>query len=134
MQRTLKLDLILGNKGLALVVDLGGELGRDGVVSGRVLDNKSLVTVDTLIRDRLLNSPLANICPFLLFLVRASRVLLGSGWLPPLVPTVGELLEEIGLESGGLIKYKVSDQWRHNRRAEETGKEAARLPAGGWSG
>lgn len=130
MRRTLKLDLILGNKGLALVVDLGGELGRDGVVSGRVLDNKSLVTVDTLIRDRLLNSPLANICPFLLFLVGASCVLLSSGWLPPLVPTIGELLEKIGLESGRLIKYKVSDQWRHNTRAEETGMEAARLLRG----
>lgn len=103
VQLTLELDFILDDKGLALVIDLLGELGRDGMVSSRVLDNKTLLALHTLIFSRLLNCPLANVGPFLLFtLLRASCVLLGGGGLPTLLPALGELFKERGLKCGGL--------------------------------
>ncbi len=95
---TLKLDLILNDEGLALVVDLLGELGRDGVVGGGVLDNKTLVTLHSLVDGGLLNSPLADVRPLLIIL----GVLLGVGRLPPLLPVIGELFQEGSLELGRL--------------------------------
>lgn len=44
---TLEFGLVLNNQGLALVVNGLGELGRDGVVSSLVLENKTLVALDT---------------------------------------------------------------------------------------
>lgn len=99
---TLELDLILDNESLALVVNLLGELGRDGVVSSRVLDNKTLVTLHALVDLGLLDSPLADVGPFLLVLA----VLLGVGRVPSGLPVVGELLKERSLEGGGLEKKK----------------------------
>lgn len=104
---TLKLNLVLDNKGLTLVVKLLGELGRDGMMSSRVLDNETLVTFHALELNGLLNGPLANIGP-LLFLFRASGVLLGMGWLPTLLPAIGELLEEVRLDGAGLESHDVS--------------------------
>lgn len=101
MEHTLKLDLILDNKRLALGVNLLSELGGDGVVSGRVLDNQALVTFHALEDVRLLNSPLANIGP-LLILIRVLCVLLGVGRLPSRLPVIGELLKERSLEGSGL--------------------------------
>jgi hypothetical protein len=92
---TLELDLVLNNKSLALVVNLLGELGGDGVVSGGVLYNKTLVAVNSLVLDGLLNCPLADVCPLLL---RAGRVLLCVRGLPSLVPVVGELFKEVSLD------------------------------------
>lgn len=94
---TLELDLILNNEGLALVVNLLGEFGRDGVVSGCVLNNQTLITLHTLEDGRLLNSPFSNICPFLVF-VGILGVLLGVRWLPSLFPVVCELLDEVTLD------------------------------------
>jgi hypothetical protein len=65
------------------------------VVSGRVLDNKTLIAINSLVLDRLLNSPLADVCPFLL---GARCVLLRMRGFPALVPVVGKLLKEISLE------------------------------------
>lgn len=62
---TLKLDFVLNNKGVILVVNGLGELGGDGMVSRLVLDDQSLVTLHTLQYGRLLNGPSANVCPFL---------------------------------------------------------------------
>jgi hypothetical protein len=104
---TLELHLVLHDERLALVVNLLGELGRDGVVRGRVLDNEALVAVDALVLVGLLDRPLADVGPFLLcVLVGAAGVLLGVGRLPPGLPVVGELLEEVRLDGGGL-----SDWW-----------------------
>jgi hypothetical protein len=76
---TLRLDLVLNNQGLALVVNLLGELGGDGVVGSGVLYDQTLVTIDTLEDGGLLDSPFANVGPIILRLV----VLLRVGRLPP---------------------------------------------------
>lgn len=98
-QGVLRLDLILDNQGLALVVNLLGELGRDGVVSSRVLDNQTLVTLHSLEDGGLLNSPFANKRPVLIGL---GVDLLRVRGLPPGLPVVGELLQEGSLERSGL--------------------------------
>lgn len=73
------------------------------MVGGRVLDDETLITLDTLELVGLLNGPFTNVGPLLLLLLlRAGQVLLGVGGLPSLLPVVGELLEEVGLDSGGL--------------------------------
>lgn len=43
----MELGLVLNDQGLALVVNSLGKLGRDGVVSSLVLENETLVTLDT---------------------------------------------------------------------------------------
>jgi hypothetical protein len=88
----------LDDEGLALGVDLLRELGRDGVMGSRVLDDQTLVTLHALVDGRLLDSPLANVGPLLL----TGVVLLRIGRLPPGLPVVGELLEEGSLELGRL--------------------------------
>ena len=65
---TLKLDLVLNNECLSLVVNLGGELGRDGMMSGGVLQDETLVTVHARKDSWLLNGPLANVGPILVTL------------------------------------------------------------------
>jgi len=97
----LKLDFVLDNECLSLVIDFLGELGRDGMMSCSVLDHKTLVAFHALIDMGLLYSPFPNICP-LLILVGTLCVLLGVGWLPSCLPVVCELLEEVGLELGRL--------------------------------
>lgn len=94
-QGVLRLDFILDHQGLALVVNLLGELGRDGMVSGRVLHNQTLVTLHSLENGGLLNSPLADKGPVL---IRLGVDLLRVRGLPPGLPVVGELLQERGLE------------------------------------
>jgi hypothetical protein len=69
------------------------------MVSSRVLDNKTLITIDSLVLNGLLDGPLADVCPFLL---GASCILLRVRGLPSLVPIVGELLKEVGLKCGRL--------------------------------
>lgn len=98
-QGVLRLDLVLDHKGLALVVNLLGELGRDGVVSGRVLDDQTLVALNTLEDGGLLDRPLANVGPVL---VGLGVILLCVRTLPPGLPVVGELLKEGSLKSGRL--------------------------------
>jgi len=98
VRRTLKLDLILDDQGLALGVNLLGELGRDGMVSGSVLHDQTGITLHALVNRRLLDSPLADVGPLLI----ALNVFLGMRGLPPLVPALGELLEEWSFELGWL--------------------------------
>lgn len=128
-QLTLKLHLVLNNEGLALVVNLLGELGRDGVVSGGVLDDKTLVAVNSLVLVGLLNSPLANVGPFLflLSLVGAASVLLGVRRLPSGLPVIGELLQEVRLDGGGLNDESLlahSKSFTHAARAAVTAAAA----------
>ena len=103
---TLKLDLVLNNESLALIVDLLWEFGRDGVVSSRVLDNETLIALHSLEDSWLLDSPFSNICPLLIF-VRTLGVLLGMGWLPSRLPVICELLDEVGLD-GGVLQRDMS--------------------------
>ena len=99
LELTLKLDFVLNHKGLALIVDFLGEFGRDGVVSRGILDDKTFVAGHALVDVWLFHCPLADIGPLFLAIL---GVLLGVGWLPSLLPVVGELLEEGRLELGRL--------------------------------
>lgn len=101
---TLELDFILNNQRLALVVDDLGEFGRDGVMGGGVLDHQALITLNTLEDGRFLNSPFADVSPLLFGRL---VVLFGVRFLPPLIPVVGELLEERRLELGSLEGYML---------------------------
>jgi hypothetical protein len=103
----LELDLVLNNEGLSLVVNFLGELGRDGMMSCGVLDDKTLVAFHALVDMRLLDSPFSNICPFLIFLAGALGVLLGMGWLPSRLPIVGELLDKVTLDGCRLCGIKL---------------------------
>jgi hypothetical protein len=111
---TLRLDLVLNHQGFALVVNLLGELGRDGVVGGSVLDHKTLVAINTLQDSRLFNGPFTNVSPFV---VGLGVILLRSGSLPPRLPVVGELLQEGSLEGGGLTKKKTISTYVYYRES-----------------
>lgn len=78
------------------------------MVSSRVLDNKTLITVDSLVLNGLLDGPLANVCPFLL---GTGCILLRVRGLPSLVPIVGELLKEVGLECSRLKNHALAVNW-----------------------
>jgi hypothetical protein len=106
---TLKLDFVLNDKGLSLVLNLLWELGRDRVMSCCVLDNKALIALHSLVDMGLFYSPLSNICPFLI-LVRALCVLLGVRWLPSCLPIVCELLKKVGLEGSRLRRKTLACQ------------------------
>jgi hypothetical protein len=62
----LKLDLVLNNESLALVLNLLWELGRNGVVSGRVLDDETLIAFHPLEDSWLFDGPFSNVCPLLI--------------------------------------------------------------------
>jgi len=109
-QLTLQLDLVLDHEGLALGVDLLGKLGRNGVMGSRVLHNETSITLHSLVDGGLLDSPLTDVSPLLV----ALNVLLGMRRLPPLVPALGELLEEGCLELSGLPRVSPTSpiDWR----------------------
>src|SRR5690242_1556688 len=96
---TLKLNLVLNDQGVVLVVDRLGELGGNGVVSSLVLDDKTLVTLNTLQDGGLLDGPVADVSPLL---VIGLDVLLCVRGLPSVLPVICELLEEGSLERGRL--------------------------------
>jgi hypothetical protein len=64
----LKLNLVLYNQSLALVVYLGREFGRDGMVSSRVLDDETFVALHARVDSGLFYGPLSNVRPVLLTL------------------------------------------------------------------
>jgi hypothetical protein len=96
---TLKLHLILNDKGVILVVDSLVKLGGNGMVSSLVLDDETLVALNTLQDGGLLDGPVTDVCPFLIV---GLDVLLGVRGLPPGLPVVCELFKERCLECGGL--------------------------------
>ena len=71
------------------------------MVSGLVLDDKTFVALHALENSGLLDSPIADVNPFLLS--RFVLLLLGMRRLPPLVPIIRELLKERRFESRGLL-------------------------------
>lgn len=93
----MELGLVLDNQGLVLVVNCLWELGRDGVVSGLVLEHETLVAGDSTEHGWLLDGPGTNVLPLLLGLL-----LLGVRDSPSVLPVIGELLEERSLECGWL--------------------------------
>lgn len=60
---TLKLDLVLYNQSLALVVNLGGEFCGNSMMGCRVLDDKTFVTHHTREDSWLLYGPFSNVRP-----------------------------------------------------------------------
>ena len=74
---TLKLNLVLDDKSFILVINFLGELGRDGMMSSRVFDDETLVSLYALIDSWLFNSPLANIGP-IFFTLRVILLSLGG--------------------------------------------------------
>lgn len=116
MRLTLKLNLVLDHEGLILGVNGFGELGRDGMVSCRILDHKALVALHALVDLGFLNSPLADVCPFL----RVCGVLLRVGGLPPRVPVAGELLQERSLQRGWLYNPACQRLMGMESRANKT--------------
>ena len=77
LQAALKLDLILNDKSIALVRDWRVEFGGDGVVSGLVFENKTLITIHATKDSGLLDTPGADVLPLLLRIL-----LLGVRGLP----------------------------------------------------
>ena len=108
---TLRLDLVLNHQSLALVVNLLGELGGNGVVSRRVLHDKTLVTLNSLENGRFFDGPLTNVGPLFL---RLGVVLFGLGRSPSGFPALGELFEERRLQGCRLVNAKVSRCWGRN--------------------
>lgn len=106
---TLELNLILNNQGLILVVNLLGELGRDGMVSGGVLDHQTLVALNALQHGGLLDRPFTDVGPILL---RLGILLLRVGGSPSGVPVVRELLQEWSLKASGLVYCQQSRNLR----------------------
>jgi hypothetical protein len=96
---TLRLDLILDNKRLVLVVNLLVELGRNGVVGSDVLDDEALVALNALEDSGFLHRPFADVGPVL---IRLGIFLLSVGGSPSLLPVICELFQEGSLDVGGL--------------------------------
>ena len=65
---TLKLDLVLYDESLALVVDLGWEFGRDGMMSSGVLEDKAFVAHHAREDSWLFYRPLSDVGPVLITL------------------------------------------------------------------
>lgn len=106
---TLKLHLILNDEGVILVVDSLVKLGGNGMVSSLVLDDETLVALNTLQDGGLLNGPVTDVRPFLIV---GLDVLLGVRGLPPSLPVVCELFKERCLECGGLcISSEQATSW-----------------------
>jgi hypothetical protein len=100
-QLTLKLNLILYNQSLALVVNLGGKFGRDSMVSSGILDDETFVTLHARVDSGLLYRPLSNICPVFFTL---GVLLLRMRNLPSCLPVISELFEEGSFQGGRLCK------------------------------
>lgn len=95
----LEFGFILDDEGLALGVDWLCDGSRDGVVSGLVFGDESLVADDGDLFERFLNGPFANVGEGL----SADGGLFSClGWSPAFLPVAGELFEERGFDSGGL--------------------------------
>ena len=88
---TLKLHLILDYKRLTLVVDLLGKLRRDGMVGSLVLEDQTLVILNTLQHEGFLDLPVADVCP--LFVGVGADIFLRIRGLPSCAPVIGELLK-----------------------------------------
>lgn len=76
---TLKLDFVLDHKCLSLVIYSFVEFGRNGMMSCRVLDHESFISLDAFEDGGLLDRPGADVSPFFSSL----RVFLfGVRWCP----------------------------------------------------
>lgn len=118
-RRTLWLDFVLDNKSFALVVNLLGELGGDGVMSGGILQHQTLIALDTLEHGGFFDGPLPDVSPVF---VRGGIFLLGMGRSPSLIPVIGELLQEGSFEGGRLKRAARSADVQYVERSSEFGR------------
>lgn len=100
---TLRFHLILNHQRLALVVNLLGELGGNGMVSRNVLHNKTLVALHSLENGGFFDGPFTDIGPLIL---RLGVILFGLGRSPSRFPALGELFKERRLEGCRLVYRK----------------------------
>jgi hypothetical protein len=89
----LKLDFVLYDQSLALVINLGGEFGRDGVMCRCILDDEAFVALHARVDSGLLYRPLSNVRPVFFTL---GVLLLRMRNLPSCLPVISELFEEGG--------------------------------------
>ncbi len=68
LETFLKLDLVLNDQSLTLVIDCRGKFCGNGMMSSRVLDNKPFVARNTWKDLGLLDRPFSNILPVLISL------------------------------------------------------------------
>jgi hypothetical protein len=127
-QLTLKLNLILYNQSLALVVNLGGKFGRDSMVSSGILDDETFVTLHARVDSGLLYGPLSNVRPVFLTLW---ILLLRVRDFPSRLPVISELFEEGGFERGGLLEVLAGDDGGE-RRIELLGEAPSILKRIDW--
>ena len=96
----MQLHLVLDDESLALVVDLLGKLGRDGVMLGGILHHQAHVAFNALQDMGLLSGPDSIIHPLDVILpVLLLGLLLGMRSQPSRVPAFCKLLEEWSFES-----------------------------------
>lgn len=105
---TLRLHLILNHQSLALVVNLLGELGGNGVVSCDILHHETLVAFHSLENGRFFNGPFTDKSPLILGL---GVLLLSLGRDPSRFPALGELFQERRFQGCRLLLTKVSWCW-----------------------
>ena len=118
----------MNNESLALVVNFLGKLGGDSMVGSCILDNKALVTVDTLEYGGLLYRPLANICPVLF---GRGVLLFGVRRCPSFFPVVSELLKEGSFDGGWLwpllVVYGLQEKLNLWTRKDHVAKRDAKV-------
>ena len=113
---TLKLDFILYHQRLPLIVDLLGELGRDGMMGRLVLHHQALVAFYPFEHMRFFDGPLANVRPLLVGLfILLVLFLLSMRGRPSRVPVIGELFDKGALQVGWLITETSTGQQRRIR-------------------
>lgn len=77
------------------------------MVGSCVLHNQTGIAFHALVDSGLLDGPLADVGPLLFVIGGALRILGCVGRLPPRVPALAELLEEVALDGGRLSGAKT---------------------------
>ena len=112
----MKFDLILNDKGLALVINLLGEFRRNGMMGSCVLYDQTLIALHSLVHVWFFDGPFTDVCPFLV-LVRTLGILLGVRWLPSCLPIICELFDKVTLDLGRLFEKMLVSNCRPARNA-----------------
>jgi hypothetical protein len=100
-QLTLKLDFVLYDQSLALVINLGGEFRRNGMMGSWVLEDEAFVALHARVDSGLLYRPFSNVRPVFFTL---GVLLLRMRNLPSCLPVISELFEEGSFQGGRLCK------------------------------
>lgn len=93
----------MDDEGFVFVVNFFGEFCRDGVVGSRVFDDKVFVVFDVFEDGGFFNGLFVDVCLFFFVVGRVVYVFFGVGGFLLLFLVIGELFEEVGFDSGGLL-------------------------------